>query len=45
MKKKVTKLTLNRETLQPLTCLEQEKLQEVLGGYWTHPPTSCTCAF
>jgi natural product precursor len=45
MKKKITKLTLNRETLGPLTSLEQEKLQEVLGGYWTHPPTSCTCAF
>ena len=43
MKKKEKKLTLNRETLHSLTSLEQEKLQEVLGGGWTMPPTSCTC--
>jgi hypothetical protein len=32
MKKKEKKLTLHRETLHPLTSLEQEKLQAVLGG-------------
>jgi hypothetical protein len=43
MKKSVKKLTLHRETLQPLTGLEQEKLQEVLGGGRTADFLSCTC--
>lgn len=43
MKKEKKKLTLHRETLQHLTSLEQEKLQEVLGGAWSNTMLSCTC--
>jgi hypothetical protein len=43
MKKKEKKLTLNRETLHPLTAAEQEKLKEVLGGYWSYGDWTCTC--
>jgi hypothetical protein len=43
MKKKEKKLTLHRETLHPLMSLEQEKLQEVVGGVPTAERLSCTC--
>jgi hypothetical protein len=45
MKKKEKKLTLHRETLHPLTSLEQDKLKEVLGGGFSNTVLSCTCAW
>lgn len=45
MKKKEKKLILNRETLHPLTSMEQEKLKEILGGYYSFDVWTCTCWF
>jgi natural product precursor len=43
MKNKLKKLTLNRETLQHLTSLEQEELQGIVGGITSATILSCTC--